>query len=237
MTAHILAAGGGGFSVSPMGQPTALDRYALELSGARSPRVCFAPTASADDPTYVKRFLVAYGTLGIRPQVLTLWEDAQHSIERLAEADVVVVGGGSTVNLMALWTAHGVHRAMAKLAHEDGKVLLGVSAGACAWHEACITDSFGGADPWRGGVGLVTGSFCPHYDSESDRAPAYVKAVSSGAIPGGYAADDGAAVHYVDGEPTEFLAESPGARVYRVAQSIEPGTSGILVEPQRMTAI
>jgi peptidase E len=211
-----------------------LDRYA-GLSGARSPRVCFAPTASADDPTYVKRFLVAYGTLGIRPQVLTLWEDARHSIERLAEADVVVVGGGSTVNLMALWTAHGVHRAIAKLAHEDGKVLLGVSAGACAWHEACITDSFGGADlaPW---VGLVTGSFCPTATA-SQSCPAYVKAVSSGAIPGGYAADDGAAVHYVDGEPTEFLAESPGARVYRVAQSIEPGTSGILVEPQRMTAI
>ncbi len=67
MPAHIVTAGGGGFSTSPMGRPAGLDRYLLELSGVASPRVCFVPTASADDPGYINRFLVAYGTLGVRP--------------------------------------------------------------------------------------------------------------------------------------------------------------------------
>ncbi len=237
MTAHLIAAGGGGFSMSPMGQPTALDHYLLELSAVRSPRVCFVPTASADDPAYINRFLVAYGTLGVRPQVLTLWEGARRSVELLGEADIVVVGGGSTVNLVALWQAHGVDSVIRTLAATDGKVLFGISAGACAWHEACITDSFGGTHAWRGGVGLVPGSFCPHYDGEADRAPAYIEAVASGVVPAGYAADDGAAIHYVDGAPYAFVSERESAQVFKVAQSIEPGSSGILVEPQRMTAL
>lgn len=237
MSAHILAAGGGGFSMSPMGQPTALDRYLLDLAGVRSPRVCFVPTASADDPSYVNRFLVAYGTLGVRPQVLTLWEDARRSVGLLGEADIVVVGGGSTVNLVALWRAHGVDEVIRTLAATPGKVLFGISAGACAWHEACITDSFGGTTPWQGGVGLVPGSFCPHYDGEAERAPVYIEAVSAGVLPGGYAADDGAAIHYLDGHPYAFVTEREGAQVFHVAQSVEPGSSGILVEPQRMTAL
>ena len=237
MTAHIIAAGGGGFSMSPMGQPTALDRYLLELSGVGSPRVCFIPTASADDPGYINRFLVAYGTLGVRPQVLTLWEGAKRSVQLLAEADIVVVGGGSTVNLVALWQAHGVDEVIRRLATTDDKVLFGISAGACAWHEACITDSFGGTDAWRGGVGLVPGSFCPHYDGEAERAPVYIEAVASGLVPGGYAADDGAAIHYTDGKPYAFITERRGAQVFKVNQSVEPSSSGILVEPQLMTAL
>lgn len=57
--------------MSPLGAPTNLDRYLVELTGKRSPLVCFAPTASADDPQYINRFLLAYGTLGVRTMVLT----------------------------------------------------------------------------------------------------------------------------------------------------------------------
>lgn len=113
MTTHILAMGGGGFSMSGHGAPTALDRHLLDLSGKSSPLVCFAPTAAADDPVYVNRFLAAYSALGARTMVLTLWQGAAESVARLPEADVVLVGGGSTVNLMALWRMHGVDTAWA----------------------------------------------------------------------------------------------------------------------------
>lgn len=234
MTAHIVTAGGGGFSSSPHFAPTALDRYLLDLSGKQSPMVCFVPTASADDPTYINRFFVAYGALGVRTMVLTLWSDARHSVERLAEADVVVVGGGSTVNLIALWQAHGVGERL-RARHAAGDVVMGgVSAGASCWYEACVTDSFGSMDAWIGGLGLVPGSFCPHLDSEAARAPLYSDAVARGILPPGFAADDGAAVHYTDGIVTEFLTERPGARVHRVFASNEPTTSGVLIEPQEM---
>ena len=54
--------GGGGFSMSPLGAPTNLDRYLVELTGKSSPLVCFAPTASADDPQYINKFLLAYAS-------------------------------------------------------------------------------------------------------------------------------------------------------------------------------
>ena len=238
MTTHIVAMGGGGFSMSQSGAPTNLDRYLLELSGKRSPLVCFAPTASADDPQYINRFLLAYGTLGVRTMVLSLWEGGSAaSVARLAEADIVLVGGGHTVNLMALWDAHGVSGAIRDRAGAGDVVLAGVSAGGSCWYQGCITDSFGDLRAWRGGLGLVPGSFCPHFDGEADRAPVYTDAVAAGDLPGGLAADDGAAVHYTDGTPTGFVAEARGRRVYRVLPSDLPTASGVLVEPQEMTLL
>lgn len=238
MTAHIVAMGGGGFSMSPFGAPTNLDRYLVELTGKASPLVCFAPTASADDPQYINKFLLAYGTLGVRTMVLTLWEGGSAgSVARLAEADLLLVGGGHTVNLMALWQAHGVDAAI-RARHDAGDVVLaGVSAGGSCWYTGCITDSFGDFRPWRGGLGLVPGSFCPHFDGEAERAPSYTEAVADGGLPGGYGADDGAGVHYVDGVPTNFIAEASGQRVYRVLPSDLPTASGVLVEPQQMTVL
>lgn len=234
--AHILAMGGGGFGMND-GAPSGLDRYALELTGKSNPMVCFVPTASADDPRYISRFLVAFGALGVRTQVLTLWEGAKRAVERLDEADLVYVGGGSTVNLMALWQAHGVDRALRRMASERDVVLAGVSAGASCWFEACTTDSFGGMDPWRGGMGMVAGSFCPHYDGEAERKPALAGWIADGTLPPGWAADDGAAVHVIGGEVVEHVTEKPGARTWRVHPSNNPSTSGVLAEPQQMSQV
>lgn len=229
--------GGGGFSMSEFKAPTNLDRYLVELTGVASPLVCFAPTASADDPKYVKRFLHAYGTLGVRTMVLTLWGgDTSAAVARLAEADVVLVGAGHTVNLMALWDAHKVTKALKRRYAAGNVVLAGISAGASAWYEGCITDSFGDYRAWRGGVGLVRGSFCSHFN-RSGRAPAFTAAIADGSLPGGYGADDGAGVHYVDGVPTNFVCEQQGQQVYRVMPSDLPTASGVLAEPQEMTRL
>lgn len=237
LRAHILAMGGGGFSMNPHGGVTGLDRYALELTGQRSPLVCFAPTAAMDSPQYINKFLMAFGALGVRTMVLTLWEGARRAIERLAEADVVYVGGGSTVNLVALWQAHGIDRRLRQLATEKELVLAGLSAGAACWFEACATDSFGGMDPWRGGLGFLPGSFCPHYDSEAERAPSFSEWIADGTLPSGWACDDGAAIHFRDGVPIAHLAEQPGQRSWRVRASNNPATSGVLAEPQEMQQV
>ncbi len=124
-----------------------------------------------------------------------------------AEQDVVYVGGGNTVSLLAVWRAHGVDRAL-RDAYDGGVVLAGMSAGANCWFEACTTDSFqlGRADPLADGLGFVPGSFTPHYDSEPARRPAVLELVASGALPPGFACDDYAAVHLVDGALREALA-------------------------------
>ncbi len=237
MTSQIVAMGGGGFSMDEYHSPTAIDRYLLDISPVASPLVCFAPTASADDPRYINRFLNAFGQLGVRTMVLTLWEDAARSVARLEDADVLVVGGGHTVNLLALWEAHGVGEIIRTMAAETDVVLGGVLAGANAWFEGCITDTFGDFRPYTGGLGLLPGSFCVHFDGEAGRAPAYTEAVATGALPGGFAADDGAGVHFVGGEVRKAIAERPRARVSRMEPTTEPTASGVLVDPMRIELI
>ena len=99
-------------------------------------------------------------------------------------------------------------------------MLGGVSAGANCWFESCVTDSFGpGLEPLQDGLGLLAGSFCPHYDGEELRRPVY-RALVDGGFPSGYAADDGAAFHFVGTEVREVVSSREGACGYRV----EPGS-------------
>ncbi|HYO85447.1 MAG TPA: peptidase E [Dermatophilaceae bacterium] len=224
MTTHIVAMGGGGFSTSEGYRATSLDRYILSLTDVPSPLVCFVPTASADSGLYISRFTNAYSHLRARTCVLTLWEGAADSVDRMDEVDVFVVGAGNTFNMLALWNAHGVSHLFAELAADTTRdvVLAGVGAGGAIWHEACTTDSYGrGIAALNHGLGLVPGSFCPHYDSEAARSPLFSRFVDLGELPSGWAADNGAAVHYVDGTATEFLAESEGSAIYRVQQDEE----------------
>lgn len=219
--------------MSADGAVTALDRYIVGLSDAKTPHVCFVPTASADDPRYINHFLTAYAPMGVRTSVLTLWQNARESLRRaMGEADVLLVGGGSTVNLMALWEAHGVTDAIRARMKERDTVLAGISAGANVWFEACSTDSFGPQlQPWHGGMGLIKGSFCPHFDGEESRAPDFANWVADGRLPDGYGADDGAAVHVTPSGKIRYVAENRTAKVHRVYGSFTPTTSGVIVEP------
>ncbi|WIY83311.1 peptidase E [Propionimicrobium sp. PCR01-08-3] len=231
MTTHIVTMGGGGFSMSDNNAPTNLDRYLLELTGRRSPLVCFVPTASADDPTYVRKFLSGYASLGVRTMVLTLWQDAKASLARLPQADLVLVGAGSTVNLLALWRAHGVDRVLAEMMNRDQDLVLGgLSAGAACWYSGCVTDSFGDLRAWPDGLRMLPHSFCPHWDGERGRQPIFTEAIASGMLADGYAADDGAAVHWVNGVFSGAVAEREGARVARFTASDEPGAGGLSIE-------
>ncbi len=231
MSTHIVSMGGGGFSMSPTGSPTNLDRYLVELTGRSAPMVCFIPSASADDPTYVRRFLTAYASLGVRTMVLTLWQDAAASLARLPQADLVLVGGGSTVNMLALWRAHGVDRVLIEMMRRERTLVLGgLSAGSACWYEGCVTDSFGDLRVLPDGLGILPGSFCPHWDGEPKRQPVFTDAISSGLLPGGHAADDGAALHWVDGRLDGAVAERAGAGVIRIEPSDEPAAGGLVIE-------
>ena len=142
------------------------------------------------------------------------------------------VGGGNTVHLLALWRAHGLDQLLRR-AWQDGAVLSGVSAGMLCWFSAGMTDSFGGVDPLRDGLGLLPGSACPHYDGEALRRPAYHRAIAGGLVAG-HAADDGAALHFVDEALAEAVISRPAARAYRVVREGVDATETPL--PSRLLA-
>ena len=56
------------------------------------------------------------------------------------------------------------------------------------------------------------------YVGEAERRPAFHRLLAEGQVPEGYAADDGAALHYVDEALALCVASRPAARVYRVAR-------------------
>jgi peptidase E len=215
-TPQVLAIGGGSFAAE--GRPTPVERYALELTGASKPKVCFVGTATGDASNYLRLFYEAFRAPHFVPSHLALF--TQPSVPDIAahllDQDLVYVGGGSVANLLAVWRVHGVDAAM-RTAWEAGVVLTGVSAGSLCWFESGTTDSWDDElRPMPPGLGLVPGSNCPHYDSEERRRPVFHRLVGEGTIPAGYANEDGVGLHFTGTELTEVVAHPAGKQAYRV---------------------
>jgi peptidase E len=131
------------------------------------------------------------------------------------EHDVILVGGGNTANMLAVWRVHGFDDVLRE-AWETGVVLSGWSAGMICWFEAGVTDSFGPQlAGMRDGLGFLAGSACPHYDGEERRRPVYQRLVREG-FPAGIALDDAAGAHYVGTELHEVVSSVPGSGGYVV---------------------
>jgi len=216
---HIVAMGGGGFSMEPANP--LLDDFVLSLSRRQPARVCFIPTASADAASYIVMFYRALAGRCLATD-LTLFDSPALARQParsadlagfVAEQDVLYVGGGNTAHLLALWRVHGLDVAL-RHAWLNGAVLSGNSAGMLCWFRSGVTDSFGGLERLEDGLGLVDASACPHY-GDPGRRLAYHRAVAAGLTPG-YAADDGAAVHFHGSAFVEAVGSSPGAGAYRV---------------------
>lgn len=211
---HIVALGGGGFSMEP--ENPLLDDYILSLARKPSPRVCFVPTASGDSEGYCLRFFDAFSPRDCVPTHLPLFKRKAADLrDFVLRQDIIYVGGGNTVNLLAIWRAHGLDQIL-RDALSEGVVLCGISAGSLCWFEAGVTDSFGPElAPLRDGLGFLPGSNCPHYDGESKRRPTYHRLIADG-LPAGYAADDGCALHFEAGKIKRIVSSRRTAKAYKV---------------------
>ena len=134
--------------------------------------------------------------------------------EQALTADAILVCGGNTANMLAIWRVHRIDEYLRE-AWEQGIVLWGQSAGMICWFEAGVTDSFGPQLDGMECLGFLSGSACPHYDGEERRRPRYRELVANG-LPAGIAADDGVALHYVGTELREIVTCRPGTSAYRV---------------------
>ena len=213
---HIVAMGGGGFSEEP--DNLLLDDYVLSLTRKRKPKVCFLPTASGDAQGYIDKFYGAFPSKRAKSSHLTLFRSCgvQDPREFLLHQDIIYVGGGSTVNMLAIWRLHGIDRVLRK-AWRTGVVLAGLSAGMICWFEQCLTYSFGGRPTaLTTGLGLLKGSACPHYSTEPGDRLVYQRLVAKGSSSPGVAAEDGAALHFVGGKLARVVSSRKEARAYRV---------------------
>jgi peptidase E len=193
--------------------------YLAGLTGRARPRIAVLATAVGDDPGAVERMRARLAAAGYQGGHLALFPqpNVADPADYLLSQDIVFVGGGSVANMIAVWQVHGLG-AILRQAWQRGVVLAGASAGAICWFESGTTDSFGpDLRPFTGGLGLLAGSYCPHYDSEPGRRPLFSSLVGSGVLPAGVACDDAAGAHYVDSELAAVVSGRPGAMGYRVA--------------------
>lgn len=211
---QIIAMGGGGFSMEP--ENPLLDQYIINQARKPTPTVCFLPHATDDAVRYSLRFFKAFTQLNVKPTYLSLFSPEIADLESfLMGQDVIYVGGGNTKSMIALWRGWDLDKLLQK-AYENGTVLAGVSAGANCWFEQCITDSLPGALTVLPGLELLRGSFCPHYDGETKRRPSLHQFLLEDKISNGYATDDGAAIHFIDGEVACAVSSRPHAKAYVV---------------------
>jgi peptidase E len=209
---QIIVMGGGGFTMEP--DNPLLDDYVLAATGRRRPRVCFLPTAAGDAIGYIERFYEAFPDDICEPTYLSLFSRKVDDLAAFLEQDLVYVGGGNTVNLLAVWRAQGLDRVLPQVL-AGGTILCGVSAGALCWFQRGITDSYGpDLKPLTNGLGLLPGAFCPHYDSDARRPFLWPDFVARHGAPA-VAAQDGVALHYVDGQMVRAVTSRPAARAFR----------------------
>jgi dipeptidase E len=212
--------GGGGFTAGP--DDPALDDLVLELAGTPRPRVCLLPTAGGDSEHQIRRYYETFGDRLCEPTHISLFRLGRQPVplkEHLLSQDAIYVGGGSMVNLLAIWRAQGLDRILRE-AWEAGILLAGLSAGSMCWFEWGITTSSGHAAP-APGLGFLPGSNSVHHDSEPARRPVYLEAVQTGEIPPGWAVDDGAAVIFRGTGLTETVSARDGATAYAVTRDAE----------------
>jgi peptidase E len=196
-----------------------LDDYVLGLTGRERPRVCFLPTASGDADHYIVRFYREFAIRADASHVSLFRRDrsggaVEGDVARhLLAQDLIYVGGGNVVSLLGTWRAHGLDRVLAR-AYRAGVVLCGPSAGSLCWFAESLT-AFHGEPRRVRGLGLLDSSNCVHYDAEPQRREEYRRFVGDGMRPG-YAADDGAALHFRGGALHRVVSSRPRARAFHV---------------------
>lgn len=150
----------------------------------------------------------------------------------LLAQDVILVNGGSVVNLMAVWRAHGLP-AILRECWEAGVVLAGWSAGSLCWHVGGPTDSYrDGLDPFLDGLGLLPYSNGVHDDfAGQPRRRVYRVMVADGTLPPGYAGEDGVGLHYVGTELREAVTVRPGGAAWWVDRGGDRRIPARMLEP------
>lgn len=226
----------------PGGPPSgALLDFAITLAAPSGPvrKVCLIPTAVGDwqdaidhvADLFAGRDDVEFSSLQLftQPNV----PDVQ---AHLLGQDVILVCGGSVVNLVAVWRAHGLPEILREC-WEAGVVLVGWSAGSLCWHVGGPTDSFrDNLDPFTGGLAFLPYSNGVHDDlDDQPRRTAFRELVANGKLPAGYATEDGVGLLYAGPDLVEAVSILPGRHAWHVTSDSNGGYTEQPVVPRLIT--
>lgn len=195
-----------------------LRRYIVQQVAKQTPRVCFVPTASQDDPEEIERFRSAFAWSGCAlSQVLLVQRVLDDVREVVLNSDVIVVGGGNLIAMLKCWKEVGFDLVLLE-ALKRNIVLSGSSAGMLCWFEQGLARVARGELKPVAGLAFLSGSACCHYRNQPGRASAFRSMLLSecGGSENAYGVDDGVGLHFIDGRLHETVRTSVDGCAYRI---------------------
>ena len=214
MKKQIVSIGGGGFGRSL--SSCLIEKYILGLSGADCPRICFLPTATGDNDSYIVRFYSIFTRLNCVPSHIEFFKRTIDIDTHIMNQDIVFVGGGNTKSMLAVWSDWNMKSILEK-AYNKGVIMSGVSAGAICWFTNGVTDSWDNHLQLLPCMDFIKGTCCPHYDEEPSRIPYVKKILEDQKVKNCISIEGGAALHFIDGIPTRSLSFDNSKNSYEVS--------------------
>ena len=205
----IIAIGGGGFTHQ---LDLSLDQFVIDKLKSTNNKIGFLATASKDDEKKISLFYKRFENTEFELSHFNLTSNIGGFSEWIMNKDLVYIGGGNTVFMLEIWRKNKLENIF-KDAYEKGIILSGISAGAVCWFDWILSDSIGpGFNPLRG-INLISGSCTPH-SSNIERINQFESDIKNNKLPQGIAIDDGVAVVFVDGKPTEVYSSRKNHTAY-----------------------
>ena len=208
----------GGVEVSPESDKE-LDNFILNHSKKMKNNIGFLGTASKDDKEKINKFYKRFENTSSELSHFNLTSNINDFHEWLLSKDIVYVGGGNTFYMLEIWKKNSLEQVFKK-AYEKGIILSGVSAGAACWFDWILSDSMGqGFEPLKG-INLIEGSCTPH-SCNIERINKFEFNIKNNKLPKGVAIDDGVAVVFIDGKPTEVYSTVNNHNAYFLDKNIK----------------
>ena len=209
ITKKIIAIGGGGFTHE---SDDTLDQFFLDQCSKKKIKLGFLATASKDEVKKISLFYKKFENKNLELSHFNLTQKIDGFPSWILNKDIIYVGGGNTSFMLDIWRKNSLDKIFKK-AYENGIVLAGVSAGAGCWFDWILSDSVGpGLKPLKG-ISLISGSCTPH-SSEEKRINQFELNIKNGELPPGLAIDDGVAVLFIDGKPSEVYSSRKNHKAY-----------------------
>ena len=208
----------GGVGVSPESDKS-LDHFILSQLKKTKNNIGFLATASKDDDEKIEKFYKKFENSKSELSHFNLTSSVNGFSEWLLNKDLVYVGGGNTSFMLEIWRENNFEQVF-KIAYEKGIILSGVSAGAVCWFDWILSDSMGQGFKALKGINILEGSCTPH-SSNIERIKEFELNIKNSELPKGIAIDDGVAVVFIDGKPTEVYSTVDNHNAYFLDKNIK----------------
>ena len=205
----IISIGGGGFTHET---DKDLDQFILKQLNIKNLKIGFLPTASKDDNQKINLFYKRFENVSSELSHFNLCSKIDGFKEWFLNKDLIYVGGGNTFYMLEIWKKNNLIKIF-KEGYNNGIVLSGVSAGAICWFDWMLSDSKGLGFKTLRGINLISGSCTPHA-SEGNRINQFQNDIKNSKLPEGIAIDDGVAVLFIDGKPSEVYSSRKNHDAY-----------------------